>query len=160
MGGNDIVTGSAGDDVIYAGSVDNPIGGYTTIGGDGGNDSIIGGSGVDGFNYLSGTNDTLLGIGEHDTLIGGNGGFNYFYLGGDQSYYVGDGDADYATISNFNPDIDAIQLAGSPADYEIEFANSLNSVYKITNIGRDLIGKITYSSALDINSPYFNFLNN
>jgi hypothetical protein len=112
------------------------------------------------YNDLRGTNDTLLGVGEQDTLIGGGvGSTNTFYLGGiNGSYYVGGSNTDYASISNFDPNNDAIELAGSSANYEIEFANNVNSIYRLTATGRDLIGKVTSTVLLSLDAPCFSYL--
>jgi hypothetical protein len=103
-----------------------------------------------------------LGVGEHDTLIGGgNGSFNYFYLGSAQgSYYVGGGGTDYASISNFDPGIDAIQLAGAATDYSIAYTGGITSISHIDSNGnQDLIAKINSgSNVLDLNGAYFSYV--
>jgi hypothetical protein len=102
----------------------------------------------------------LRGVGEQDTLIGGGAGStNTFYLGGiNGSYYVGSGNADYASIVNFDPENDAIELAGSAANYQIEFANNVNSIYRLTATGRDLIGILPLSVILSLDAPCFSYL--
>jgi hypothetical protein len=147
----------------------NPGGGGNGDGGGGGNgggtggnsgssNTVTGQAGV--YNDLRGTNDTLLGVGEQDTLIGGGvGSTNTFYLGGiNGSYYIGNGNADYANISNFDPDNDAIELAGTSANYEIAFANNVNSIYRLTPTGSDLIAKVTFAALLSLDAPCFSYL--
>jgi RTX calcium-binding nonapeptide repeat (4 copies) len=168
-GGDDTLSGSNGNDQIFAGSPTNLIGGSTFIYGDGGDDVITGGSSSlfdigssTGFNILNGTNNTLLGVGEHDTIIGGGvGSFNQFNLGSDQGvYYVGGGNADYASIFNFDCNVDIIQLARSSADYIVTYSGNVASVYYLqTNGTQDLIAKINgFSSGLDLNNGCFSYV--
>jgi RTX calcium-binding nonapeptide repeat (4 copies) len=166
VGGDDTISGGAGNDNLFAGSQTNPVGGGTTMHGDGGNDILTGGSAVigetgsaTGFNFLDGSNETLMGVGEHDTLIGGgSGSFNYFYLGSTQgSYYVG-GD-DYASISNFDPNIDVIQLFGSASNYAVSFTNGVCSIYWIGAGGsQDLIAEVVATALLNLTDSYFNYV--
>jgi Ca2+-binding RTX toxin-like protein len=166
-GGEDTIYGGTGNDIIYAGSPSNPIGGIATLFGDGGND-IINGGGANisdiatstGVNFINGTNGTLLGISEHDTLIGGgDGSFNYFYLTndcGEPTFYVGNGDNDFATIINYDPNVDVIQLGGLPSNYVATFSSGVTSIYKITGAtAQDLVARVNSTSLLDLNGSGF-----
>jgi phage-related protein len=166
-GGNDTIYGGTGNDSISAGGPGSTNAGFSTMYGDGGDDTLIGGSpspgdGLSGYNYLTGTNDTLLGVGEHDTLIGGGiGSVNTFYLGGSNgSYYVGSGNADYASISNFDVNVDTIQLHGASSDYAQTFANGKVSLYRIGSGGsQDLIAQIDATGLFDLNDLFaFNYV--
>ncbi len=157
-GGSDLIAGGAGNDNLFAGGQTDPATGTTIMNGDGGNDILTGGMGLNG---LNGTNDTLLGQNEQDTLVGGgSGSVNYFFLGNDQiSYYLGGGDADYASISNFDSNVDFIQLAGSSADYSITYSGGIASISHVDINGtQDLIAKIVSApNALDLNASYFSY---
>jgi hypothetical protein len=136
--------------------------------GDGGNDILIGGSpvpgdGLSGYNYLNGTNDTLLGVGEKDTLIGGGtGSSNTFYLGdANGCYYLGGDDLDYANIENFDPNVDTIHLHGVSTDYLIIDGGLEALLYHIDAAGhQDLIAKIDgEASLLDLSDQFaFNYV--
>jgi hypothetical protein len=153
-GGEDIISGLGGNDTIYAGNPTNPTSIFSIIYGDGGNDTITGGSGL---NLLHGSNDMLLGAGEQDTLIGGTGGDgNQFVLGGGQGgYYVGGGNNDYANIYNFNTGTDIIQLSGSATDYTITYNGGVASIF----MGGDLIAKIHNAPlGLSLTASYFSYV--
>ena len=156
-GGNDRIFGGAGNDILFAGNPTNPTSGITSIFGDGGNDTLTGGSGTTAIN---GSNDTLLGVNEYDTLVGGSG-VDTFYLGSSQSsYYLGGGNADYASISNFNPGTDVIRLNGSSANYSISYSGGIASISHLdTNGNQDLIAKIDSApNALNLNATYFSYV--
>lgn len=113
-----------------------------------------------GYNYESDTliggygNDYLVGGGqyynsyEYDDLYGGSGS-DTFVLGSlYSSYYRGAG---YATIKDFDPLYDRIDLAGGIGDYVLEYANvsgnSATDTLLRTRTG-DLVAVIEDSSTL------------
>ena len=102
---NDTLHGDDGDDVLYGGKGrDQLIGGR-------GNDSL---SGDEGDDVLIGVeplpNTQPAGVGEIDTLTGG-GGRDIFVLGDRlRVFYTAQGAADYALITDFNPNEDFLSL--------------------------------------------------
>ncbi|WP_333256577.1 MULTISPECIES: hypothetical protein [unclassified Microcoleus] len=72
------------------------------------NDTLIGGQGTDTF---------LLGVGDFDAVNGGN-------------FYGGVSNSNYATIKNFNPQADKINLAGTRGNYL--FNNTPNGDFRIS----------------------------
>ena len=164
-----MISGGSGNDNLFAGSQTNPSSGNTVMSGDGGDDTLTGGTPAlvagegglaltPGFNYLDGTNNTLRGVSEHDTLIGGVGSANYFVLGSEQGrYYLGGGNTNYASISNFNSSMDTIQLAGTSGEYSIVYTGGIAALSHVDiNGNQDLIAKIDSApNALDLNADYF-----
>ncbi len=74
-GGNDVITGTEGADMVFTLSGADSIvggGGGDTIFAGNGNDTIIGGNGADNLNGQNG-NDTIAGDADNDVLIGGAG---------------------------------------------------------------------------------------
>ena len=146
LGGNDTIFGNGGNDRIFGG--DNffitPVGGgLPFLIAPGGDDYLNGGSGNDTLygevgndTLIGGTgNDVLVGVdpnavnpgrGERDILTGG-AGRDRFLLGsiGDVFYDDGvvslgnDGEIDFATITDFTPGEDTIQLKGNE-DYILQ----------------------------------------
>jgi Ca2+-binding RTX toxin-like protein len=125
--GNDTLNGNAGNDSIYAG--DN-------------NDYVIGGTGNDGVRGDAG-NDTLIGVnltssnpglGERDYLEGG-AGIDRFILGDSANVYYDDrntttgGTTDYATIYDFNPNEDIVQLQGNASNYLLQTSGNSTNLY-------------------------------
>jgi Ca2+-binding RTX toxin-like protein len=148
LGGNDTISGGAGNDTIYAGSLAVPnTTGTNTIKGDGGNDTLIGGKGR---NSLDGSNATLRGVNEQDRLVGNTLAVKNTFILGNASgcYYLGGGNNDYATIVNFDPRYDKIELNGTASDYLLSFTANVNSLYRIVGANQDLIAKINTSSVL------------
>ncbi|MEB3213344.1 MAG: peroxidase family protein [Leptolyngbyaceae bacterium] len=179
-GGNDLIRTHAGEDTVFGGGGDDVmIGGVggdrlngstgadTLIGG-GGDDTLLGGSGSD---VLNGTNAQRRGIAEHDVLTGGAGG-DRFILGDVQSAYYLDGHpaqlgfADFATITDFDPSEDVIQLHGSvqnyrleefpigggSSDYQLRYRPTVNGSEELIAILEDV------SSTLSVNSSAFTFV--
>jgi Ca2+-binding RTX toxin-like protein len=129
--GRDRIEGGDGDDIIRGGA-GNDDGGYvvfpaennyTGLFGGNGNDLIDGEAGNDAL-YGEAGNDTLIGantsvmnpgLGETDYFSGGAGS-DRFILGDEANIYYDDrkltiaGTNDYATISDFNPNEDKVQL--------------------------------------------------
>ena len=127
--GNDFLNGNAGNDTVYGAAGDD-----TVLGGKN-DDLVVGGSGNDEVSGQEG-NDTLYGVfidaadpgvgPEIDTLTGG-GGADTFVLGvANQRYYDSSiatddgGNRDYALLTDFNPAVDFIQLAGAATDYSLQ----------------------------------------
>jgi RTX calcium-binding nonapeptide repeat (4 copies)/Calx-beta domain len=166
-GGIDLLRGFDGNDTIYAGTLANPnSAGNSNMYGDGGNDTLYGGG--TGLNKLNGTNDTLLGVGEKDNLVGGSttgatSSVDTFVLGNiNSSYYLGNGNNDYATISNFDPLKDKIQLSGPSGNFGTNYTidnsvSGISSVYHVdsTNGSLDLVAKVNTSTPLTIGGSYF-----
>ncbi|MEO0455773.1 MAG: calcium-binding protein [Cyanobacteria bacterium P01_A01_bin.114] len=123
--GNDLVMGGDGSDVLYGdfGGTSATGGDDTLIGGEG-NDQLYGGAGEDSLTgYQSGFT-----LGQSDTLDGGSTavlGFgdnasDTFVLGDANGLFYLDGGAfidGYATITNFEYDMDTIVINGSFSDY-------------------------------------------
>ncbi len=83
--GDDVINGTGGDDVIYAG------GGDDVIDGRGGNDTICGGAGKDLIEGGSG-DDTILGGGSRDVIKGQSGNDTILGNGGRDRIFGGSGD--------------------------------------------------------------------
>ncbi|HEY9605288.1 MAG TPA: calcium-binding protein, partial [Allocoleopsis sp.] len=109
--GNNSLSGGAGNDTLTGGD-----GNDTLVGGTG-NDSLSGGNGVD---YLNGYSTSLTGGTEYDTLVGG-AGTDYFILGG--SWGVSYQGSAYATIADWNPAQDLIEVRGSASQYSLVTGN-------------------------------------
>lgn len=136
-GRNVLVSGTSGSDFVTALYIDGQSPDIIGVGVDvvtGGNIDIV---------------PTSLGVGEADTLVG-SGGNDTFILGvgrssansNPQRFYVGQGDSDFADIDFFDilggdaiaPGLDAIQLAGRPADYVIDNSQGQARILAITNL--------------------------
>jgi Ca2+-binding RTX toxin-like protein len=156
--GNDYLSGNSGNDYLYGG-IDNDklLGdsGNDKLYGESGNDTLLGGSGNDylsggdGFDRLNGyyqlatesNLDTLTGGGNADTFIlGGSWGVSYFGSG-----------VSWATITDWNPSDDWIELVGSSSSH------SYNGVsYSLgTSVG---MGNFAGTSATDTLIYYGNDL--
>ncbi len=134
---NNTLNGRAGDDTL-----DGNLG-NDTLNGDGGNDSLQGGPGNEVLNGGSG-NDILIGVfpgsplppglGETDTLTGGVG-VDRFVLGDAINVYYDDknttnaGFGDLATITDFNPSEDRIELKGSPINYRLQSVGANTQIF-------------------------------
>jgi Ca2+-binding RTX toxin-like protein len=142
--------------------------GNDTITGTGGNDIIIGGGNQDSLNGGSG-NDTLQGTngsaGEQDYLVGGTGRDRFILADTTKTFYDDDnstlpGDNDYATIADFNPTDDTIQLRGSSTDYLLSVDGSNTKLY-INKPGTEpdeLIAYINNQTALSLTASYFSYV--
>jgi len=103
------------------------------ITGTGKNDIITTGSGDD---IIEAVNQISFGLGENDILTGGAGS-DLFILGNATNVYYDDGDTatngnnDYATITDFNPFDDKVQLRGTLANYRLEVAGSNTNLYLV-----------------------------
>ena len=96
--GHDLIWGSDGSDVIYAGA------GHDVIHGDAGDDTICGGDG----------NDSIHGARGDDTLFGGNGSDWLFGARDHDTLFGGEGDFD---VLWGGPGIDV--LNGGPGNYDV-----------------------------------------
>ncbi|BAY74813.1 hypothetical protein NIES25_12290 [Nostoc linckia NIES-25] len=117
--GNDTLDGNLGNDIL------NGEDGNDSLQGGPGNDRINGGSGDD---ILNGTFPGSLlppGLGEIDTLTGGLGvdrfilgdALNVFY---DDNNTINPGFGDLATITDFDSNLDRIELKGAVQDYLLQ----------------------------------------
>lgn len=144
--GEDTVDGGYGHDEIFGGDGADALNGNwghdTIVGGEGddtltgmqGGDTLVGGAGddlIDGFNSF----DVLEGGSGDDTLIGG-GGWDVF------RYVNRDGEDDFGSdvITDFNPNVDRIQLDDG-LDFEIELLDDLSRV-TLKNGDGDAVGTI------------------
>jgi len=107
-------TGTAGNDVIYGGSINDTLAGgqgVDVISGRDGDDSVVGGEGADVLKGDSG-NDRLFGDAGADVLSGGSG-IDFLSGGaGNDSFVGGTGDLDGDTISDFTTG-DSIRIDGA-----------------------------------------------
>ena len=178
--GNDTISGNGGGDELYGeadndtlnGGSDNDFlsggDGNDILNGDDGNDRL---NGDDGNDILNGVNsiDTNLGIGERDILTGGAGS-DRFVLGDINSVYYDDrnttttGSGDLASITDFNPAEDIIQLRGTLSDYLLEARAVGNRTDQFLFLDKpdgepdELIAIIENILNFSINSPSFNFI--
>ncbi|MEA5601735.1 DVUA0089 family protein [Nostoc sp. UHCC 0252] len=149
-------TGNSLNNIVFGNTVNNTLNGRVgndtldgnlgndTLNGDDGNDSLQGGPGNDRLNGGSG-NDILIGVwpggsplspglGETDTLTGGVG-LDRFILGDAINVYYDDknttnaGFGDLATITDFNPSEDRIELKGSPKNYRLQSAGANTQIF-------------------------------
>ena len=134
---NNTLNGRGGDDTL-----DGNLG-NDTLNGDEGNDSLQGGPGNEVLNGGSG-NDILIGVfpgsslppglGETDTLTGGVG-LDRFVLGDAINVYYDDknttnaGFGDLATITDFNPSEDQIELKGLPKNYRLQSVGANTQIF-------------------------------
>ncbi|WP_036387621.1 calcium-binding protein, partial [Microcystis aeruginosa] len=145
---------------------DNLVGfsGNDTLNGGAGNDSIIGGDGSD---MLSGVNaeNPNPGLNEIDILAGGNG-TDTFILGDAVKIYYDNlntttaGTSDYASITDFNPTQDTIQLRGASGDYLLTVSGSNTNLY-INKPGTEpdeLIAVIENNTGLGLTASYFSYV--
>lgn len=125
--GEDFVYAGGGDDWIFTGPGDDHAFGYSgddTILGDRGSDNL---SGNEGDDLLIGAyfNRSNPGRGDVDTLSGGSGSDTFVLGERVDVFYDSDtsasslGTGDYALITDFDPDVDNIQLHGSSSEYVI-----------------------------------------
>jgi Ca2+-binding RTX toxin-like protein len=105
---------------IYRGIIEIKIVSITADGkdilaGNSGNDRLFGGGGDD---ILNGTDQVSMGKGEQDTLTGGAGADKFILGDVNNRYYLGNGDLDFATITDFTPLVDSVQVHGSATNYQ------------------------------------------
>ncbi|MEH1901363.1 MAG: DVUA0089 family protein [Nostoc sp.] len=118
-GGNDTLDGNFGNDILNSGD------GNDSLQGGPGNDILNGGSGDDILIGVFPGSPLPPGLGETDTLTGGVG-LDRFVLGDARNVFYDDksttnaGFGDLATITDFNPNEDRIELKGSPKDYRLQ----------------------------------------
>ncbi|MEJ6486264.1 Calx-beta domain-containing protein [Nostoc punctiforme UO1] len=147
--GNDSINGTNADDTLSGGL---------------GNDSI---NGVGGNDTLSGVNPNNInpGIGERDSLSGGSGS-DRFILGDNANIYYDDrnittnGSSDYATITDFNPSADKVQLQGTATNYRLETSSSNTNLY-IDQAGSEpdeLIAVFQNVTGLNLTSSAFEYI--
>ncbi|WP_052055950.1 FG-GAP repeat protein [Myxosarcina sp. GI1] len=129
--GSDRVLGNPGRDLVYGGTGNDTLSGGTA------KDTLVGGRGNDRLNGEAG-NDRLIGVAlnggslgssEQDTLTGGNSS-DIFVLGNSSGVFYDDGDnstagdRDLAYLTDFNPQQDKVQLAGTVNEYLLDFVPS------------------------------------
>ena len=155
--GNDILDGNFGNDILN---------------GEDGNDRLQGGPGNDVLNGGAG-NDILIGVypgsvlppglGEIDNLTGGAGA-DTFVLGDAENVFYDDnnktnpGFADLATINDFNPSQDKIQLKGTPQDYRLQAVGGNTRIFsKQPGEADEIIGIVQGRNNLTLDSDDFLF---
>ena len=112
--------------------------------GNSGNDNLFGGDGND---ILNGTDVVSVGMAEQDSLTGG-GGADKFILGDvNNAYYVGQGTQDFTTVTDFDSNVDSLELHGSIGDYQ----QSQQGDDLLLSYQNDLIAVFQNSSTLDLN---------
>ncbi|WP_172657350.1 FG-GAP repeat protein [Myxosarcina sp. GI1] len=129
--GSDRVWGNQARDLVYGGTGNDTLSGGTA------KDTLVGGRGNDLLNGEAG-NDRLIGValnggslgsGEQDTLTGGNSS-DIFVLGNRSGVFYDDsdnstaGDKNFAYLTDFNPQQDKVQLAGTVDEYFLDFVPS------------------------------------
>ena len=180
--GNDVISGNGNNDALFGGNGSDRL--FGDVGddllfGDEDKDTLIGGMGND-FLAGGGDEDRLIGvelnssqpgINEQDTLTGGLGA-DTFILGNEAGIFYDDGDdsaagnADFALISDFNPQEDRLELFGSAEQYSLEFeskSEGSSDARLVYNSGSDsateLVGLLENVSAdLTIDDPGFTFV--
>ncbi len=124
------------------------------LSGNGGDDTLIGLFGNDTLDGGSG-NDTLTGADpdventvkrEKDVLTGGTGTDTYILGNESGSFYDDFGKKDFAKITDFSFG-EIIQL-GDGETYNVEQKNNGFNIFVVEDFGRDLIGKVTFSSGI------------
>ncbi|MBC1198041.1 calcium-binding protein, partial [Microcystis aeruginosa BLCCF158] len=155
--GNDTINGGGGNDTIEGG-----LGNDVISGGDG-NDAIDAGGGSDVISGVK-TGSANPGKNEIDILAGGEGR-DTFILGDATSIFYDDGNttntgtSDYATIADFNPTDDIIQIRGSSIDYLLTVSGSNTNLYinKPGSEPDELIAVINNQTALSLTASYFSY---
>jgi Ca2+-binding RTX toxin-like protein len=127
-GGNDTITGSAFDDIIWSGS-----GNDTVVGGDG-NDVIVGDIGADSISGGNG-NDSLY-VDASDTFIDGGAGFDAAYItGGSMSINMAATHLEW--VADFVDGNDTIDGSGTSVNLEVYAAGGTDTV--IGGSGNDFL---------------------
>jgi Ca2+-binding RTX toxin-like protein len=115
LSGNDTLNGGADNDTLWGGTGDDSL-----LGG-GGSDRLIGyGGGFDlsgGFSLEFDTLDGGTAAGVADTFVLGTA--NTLYYTRSLLVFGGGGVEEYATITNWQPEIDKIELTGQASDYTL-----------------------------------------
>ena len=126
--GNDSLIGGAGNDTLSGGNGNDSLDGGSgndTLFGANGNDRLLGGAGNDSLSGGSGI-DRLNGFArgggpQYDSLSGGTGS-DYFILGTSSGVsYLGQG---YATITDWNPLYDYIEVRGNASQYSLSYSTN------------------------------------
>ena len=149
-GGNDTISGGAGDDKIFGDE------GNDVVNGDTGNDKLYGGNGND---ILQGTNG---GAGDRDSLEGGLGADRFIlgdstWIGYDDGLTNNAGTNDYAEIADFNSsENDVIQLRGG-TNYRLSIvgADTQLLIDKPNTEPDELIAIIKNRTGLSLSATYF-----
>lgn len=153
--------GTDSNDVIYGygyGSGYDDYDGYDILFGFGGNDTLYGGNqndilyGGDGNDILNGSRNSDLNV-EYDTLYGGAGS-DTFVLGGSFGVeYEGNG---YATIGDWNPASDYIQVGGYSSLYSFGYADLSGSSALDTQIyyNNNLIANVQDTTNVSISRDF------
>ncbi|MEH2044470.1 calcium-binding protein [Nostoc sp.] len=162
FGGNDSIYGNTNNDYIAGSSGDDYLIGYTgddQLYGDSGSDTLYGGGGSD---TLYGSYSTAYDGYEYDVLNGGDG-YDRFVLGTSGTsysgnYYQGNG---YATIQDYNPANDYIQLNGSASSFYLGTANYEGTSDLDTLIYQndgDLLAVVQDKTGIQLTNYYFSFV--
>ena len=190
--GDDVVFGNDGNDALFGeNGNDRLLGdmGDDSLFGDDGGDRLFGGDGLDTLNGNLGK-DTLIGGTGNDLLVGGEGedfligvelnssqpgqdedtlagglGADTFILGNEAGIFYSD-DNSFASIDDFNPHEDKIQLSGDAEQYSLEFSpnsaenNDARLIYSSgLNEDTELVAVIKNVDAdLSINNSAFTFV--
>jgi len=163
---NVIISGDAGNDTIIGGTGSDRLEGNTgndVINGSEGSDIIDGGENDD---ILTGVNpqSTTPGKGEIDTFTGGTGRDKFIlgdktWIGYDDGNTTSAGNNDYASITDFNPKDDIIQLKGSSSNYLSTVSGTNTNLY-INKPGTEpdeLIAIIQNRTGLSLAGNYFSY---
>jgi Ca2+-binding RTX toxin-like protein len=156
--GNDTISGNGEDDYLLGDD------GNDTINGGDGSDNLFGGNGND---TLNGANSNSLnpGTGERDNLTGG-AGVDRFILGDAANIYYDDrnvttaGTNDHATITDFNPSEDKVQLQGVASNYLLVVSGTNTNLYvdKAGTEPDELIGIFQNVTGLSLTSSAFEYV--
>ncbi|MGK7898435.1 MAG: calcium-binding protein [Xenococcus sp. (in: cyanobacteria)] len=175
--GNDVFFGQEGNDTLFGGDGDDFLRGQGRNEFPDGNDYIVGGRGNDrligdrGNDILVGVDDSIgvsnAGLGEIDVLTGDQDQ-DRFVLGDRDEVFYNDnnpnssGVQDYARITDFQTNIDTIQLKGSASDYVLDNSFTLNgrsgTGIFLNEENQELIGFAQGVNNLNINSGDFLFV--
>ena len=157
-GGEDLLFGEAGADRLFGGNksdtLEGNLGRDTLIGGNH-SDLLLGGEDEDRLIGVE-LNSNEPGINEQDILTGGLGA-DTFVLGNEAGIFYSDrnsfasGDADFARITDFNPQEDRILLFGFAEQYTLDFLPNNNGSIDV---------KLIYDSGLDSGSELIALIEN
>ena len=82
-----------------------------------------------------------------------------FILGDErQPYYLGSGEGDYASILDFDPQEDTIQLYGTPEDYQLTESSGDTAIYWQGEGEPELVALLSEVSGLSLTEDYFQFV--
>ncbi|MEH2404178.1 calcium-binding protein [Nostoc sp.] len=158
-GGNDTLDGNNGNDILNGGD------GNDSLQGGPGNDVLNGGSGDDILIGVFPGSPLLPGLGETDQLTGGPGA-DRFILGDAVNAFYDDnntanpGFGDLASITDFDPSQDQIELNGLPEDYRLQVVGSNTRIFldKPGAEQDEIIGIVQGVVGLTLSSNNFTFL--